>query len=113
MEAPSLKERDRVYLKRRTSGQKKFNIKSLRSSQKLDHLKFGPFSISKKLKFDNYELKLPPRMKIHPIFYISVLEPTKNKETSEDVEAHEIEFEVEKVLNQRTRKGITEYLIQW
>jgi RNase H-like domain found in reverse transcriptase/Reverse transcriptase (RNA-dependent DNA polymerase)/Integrase zinc binding domain/Chromo (CHRromatin Organisation MOdifier) domain len=113
VEAPSLKEGDRVYLKRRTSGQKKFNIKSLRSSQKLDHLKFGPFSISKKLKFDNYELKLPPRMKIHPIFHISVLEPTKNKETSEDVEAYEIEFEVEKVLNQRTRKGITEYLIQW
>jgi len=52
VEAPSLEEGDRVYL-RRTTGEKKFNIKTLRTSTKLDHLKLGPFTIKKKLDFDN------------------------------------------------------------
>ena len=113
VEAPFLKEGDRVYLRRRTLGQRKFNIKTARTSTKLDHLQLGPFRIKRKLNFDNYELMLPPRMRIHPIFHVSLLQPTRNPESKEDIEANEEEFEVEEILDQRNRNGITEYQIRW
>jgi RNase H-like domain found in reverse transcriptase/Integrase zinc binding domain/Chromo (CHRromatin Organisation MOdifier) domain/Integrase core domain len=113
VEAPSLEEGDRVYLRRRTSGEKKFNIKTLRTSTKLDHLKLGPFTIKKKLDFDNYELKLPPRMKIHPIFHISLLDKTGNAETTDNIDALDEEFEVEKIIDKRVRNGRTEYRVRW
>jgi Chromo (CHRromatin Organisation MOdifier) domain len=114
VEAPRgpLKEGDRVYL-RRTLGQKKFNIKTERTATKLDRVQLGPFKIKKKMDFDNFELELPPRMRIHLVFHISLLQPTKNQETKEDINATEEEYKVEKVLDQRVRNEITEYLIQW
>ena len=113
VEAPTLEEGGRVYLRRRTLGQKKFNVKTLRESTKLDQLQLGPFTIKKKLDFDNYELSLPPRMKIHPVFHVSLLQPTANPETTEDIEANDTEYDVERILDKRTRKGITEYKIRW
>ena len=91
----------------------KFNIKTPRSSTKMDHLKPGPFRIKKKLNHDNYELQLPERMRIHSIFHISMLSPTKNKETDEDIEAADNEYEVERILGKRTKKGRVEYLVKW
>lgn len=79
----------------------------------MDHLQLGPFKIKKKMDFDNYELNLPPRMRIHPVFHISLLQPTNNPETIEDINATEEEYEVERILDQRVRNGIPEYLIQW
>ena len=38
---------------------------------------------------------------------------TTPKESKEDIEANEEEFEVEEILNQRNRNGITEYQIRW
>jgi len=113
VEAPSLKKGDKVYLRRRTLGQGKFNIKTKRKSTKLDHLKLGPFKIEQNLDFDNYRLKLPKKMKIHPVFHISLLEPTQNPETDENIEAHEEEYDVERLLDRRIRKGTTEYKVRW
>jgi hypothetical protein len=73
-DAPILKERERVYLLRRTIGNKNFNIPSKKPSNKLDAIKYGLFTIKKKLTNNNYELQLPNRMKIHPVFHISLLE---------------------------------------
>ena len=52
-------------------------------------------------------------MKIHPVFHISLLKPTGNPETTEDIEANDAEYEVEEILDKRTRKGVTEYKIRW
>jgi transposase InsO family protein len=113
-DAPSLKEGEKVYLKRRNFHQKKFHVKTKRSSTKLDNLKLGPFLIDKELGHDNYQLRLPKTMKIHPVFHISRLEKTDNPETKDSVEAIEEEYDVEKILDMRkNRKGEKEYLIKW
>ena len=111
--APILQEGERVYLRRRTPGRTKFNIRTERTSTKLDHLQLGPFVIKRKLKFDNYELELPTRMKIHPIFHISLLIPTENEATRENYSITDDTYEVEKILAKRTNKGRTEYRIRW
>jgi hypothetical protein len=59
---------DLVYLLRR-------NIKIIRLSDKLDLKKIGPFKIKRNIRDISFEFKLSPIMRIHPIFYISLLEP--------------------------------------
>jgi hypothetical protein len=65
---PRLRERNLVYLLRR-------NIKIIRLSDKLDSKKIGLFKIKRNIRDISFEFKLPPIIKIHPIFYISLLEP--------------------------------------
>jgi len=66
-DAPTLKRGDKVYLLRR-------NIRTTRPSDKLDHVKIGPFKIAKKTSPVNYKLELPIGMQIHLIFHILLLE---------------------------------------
>ena len=65
---PTLKEGDKVYLLRK-------NIVIKRPSDKLDHKKLRPFEITKKKGPVNYRLKLLKTIRIHPVFYVSLLEP--------------------------------------
>ena len=67
LEGPTLKGGDKVYLLRR-------NIKSDKPTKKLDAVKLGPFKILRKKGLVNYELELPKRMRIYPVFYVSLLE---------------------------------------
>ena len=50
------------------------NIKTKRSSDKLDYTKLGPFKIKKKLGPVTFRLTISKGMRIHLIFYISLLE---------------------------------------
>jgi hypothetical protein len=65
---PTLKEGDKVYLLQK-------NIATKRLSNKLDHKKLGLFKIVKIKSLVNYCLKLPKTIKIHPVFYVSLLKP--------------------------------------
>ena len=65
---PMLKEGDKVYLLRK-------NIVTKRLSDKLDYKKLGLFKIIEIKGLVNYRLKLPKTIKIHPIFYVSLLKP--------------------------------------
>jgi hypothetical protein len=64
---PMLKEGDKVYLLRK-------NIATKRPSDKLDYKKLGLFEITEIKSLVNYCLKLPKTIKIHPVFYMSLLE---------------------------------------
>jgi Integrase zinc binding domain/Chromo (CHRromatin Organisation MOdifier) domain/RNase H-like domain found in reverse transcriptase/Integrase core domain len=112
-DAPSLREGDRVYLRRRNIGNKKFHLKTRKQSEKLDSLKIGPFKVKKKLEFDNYELCLPQSMQVNPVFHVSRLERTTNPITNEEIQVTEEEYDVESILDKRKRKGVTEYLVRW
>ncbi len=70
----TLKERDKVYLLRR-------NIKTKRSSNKLDHIKLKSFKILKVKRSVNFKLNLSAFMRIHSIFYIFLLKSV-NSNTS-------------------------------
>jgi hypothetical protein len=52
--APSFEEGDSVYLRRRTLGQRKFNIKTAKTSTKLVHLQIGPVYDQEKVEFHYY-----------------------------------------------------------
>jgi Chromo (CHRromatin Organisation MOdifier) domain len=111
LRSPRLREGDKVYLLRR-------NIKTTRPSDKLDHKKFGPFKIKRNIKDVSFELCLPPTMKIHPVFHISLLEPahpdTPEGPTPEvDPETQEEEHEVEKVLDVRINRRKLQWLVKW
>ena len=61
------------------------NIKTKRPTEKLDHKYFGPFVIKRKVGQRAYELELPSRMSIHPVFYVGLLEPYRESTRSESV----------------------------
>ena len=64
--SPRLREGNLIYILRR-------NIQIIRPSDKLDHKKIGLFRIKRNIRDINYELYLPPTMRIHSIFYVSLL----------------------------------------
>jgi hypothetical protein len=66
-EAPPFRRGEKVFLLRR-------NIKTTRLCDKLDYRKLESFEIEEKLGPLNFKLKLLKNMRMHPIFYILLLE---------------------------------------
>jgi len=62
------KKADRVMLNRK-------NLRTKRPMEKLDHKMFGPFDVKRKVGSRAYEVELPERWDIHPVFHVSLLEP--------------------------------------
>ena len=96
------------------------NIKTIRTSQKLDHRFLGPFEITKRIGTQAYELDLPLKYnRIHNVFHVSLLEPYHQKKGSEtiiiqpDLKDEEGEYEVEQILARRVRKNKKEWLVRW
>ena len=73
MQALILKKGEKVYLRRK-------NVKTKRPSNKLDHVKKGPYRIKRKLGPVTYELDIPNGTRIHPVFYIVLLERAPKNE---------------------------------
>ncbi|KAI1869633.1 uncharacterized protein JN550_005614 [Neoarthrinium moseri] len=105
---PTLKEGDPVYLLRK-------NIKTKRPNDKLDFKKIGPFKIDRVVSPVNYRLSLPRKMRIHPTFHISLLEPAPPNakiETRLETEPDQ-EYEVEEILDLQKINGQWKYLVKW
>jgi hypothetical protein len=68
LERSYFRKKNLIYLLRR-------NIKITKSSDKLDSKKIGLFKVKRNIRNINFELKLPPIIKIYPIFHLSLLEP--------------------------------------
>src|SRR5882762_1642293 len=98
------------------------NIQTGRPTKKLDHKRLGPFSVSKVLANNTYELKLPKTMKIHPVFSVVKLIPYHVNDIPEQVikeppppivKAGVEEFEIEEILDSHIRRGKLQYLVHW
>ena len=50
------------------------NLKTVQPSKKLDNKYYRFFKILQKIGKQAYRLWLPPTMKIHPVFHVSLLE---------------------------------------
>jgi hypothetical protein len=100
---PPLKKGDKVYLLRK-------HIKTQRPSTKLDFKKLGLFEIIEKIGLVNFRLKLLDKSRLHPVFHVLLLEPVKGDTpvvTNEEPQPENDlkEYEVEKILDSRKRKG--------
>ena len=99
------------------------NLTTTRPSKKLAEKRYGPFKIIKKEGSTAYRLELPESWHlIHPVFheglltpYVKPLFPKQKKKPPPPpvIIGGELEFEVEKVLDSRRRKGRPEFLIRW
>jgi hypothetical protein len=108
---------DRVWLIRR-------NIKTQRPAQKLDVKRMGPFKILKIVGESKmaFELELPPQMRIHPVFHVSLLEPYRENTIKGRVQPPppppdeidgELEYEVKEILDSKIVRGKLQYYIDW
>jgi len=79
----------------------------------LDYTKLGPYRIKKKLGPVTFELELPPKMRIHPVFHISLLEPSKTNArpgpVEIDGETQEPRYEIEEILDCQPIDGKPHY----
>jgi hypothetical protein len=113
---PILQKGDKVWLWRKY-------VKTTRPSNKLHFNLIGPYSILEKIGSKAYKLDLPPSVKIHPVFHISLLEPTTNRNTP--IPGHlqpppplliinnEEEWEVEEITDSRYYRKTLQYRVRW
>jgi transposase InsO family protein len=114
--AYDFKEGDMAYLNTR-------NLRTQRPTKKLDWKFIGPYKIKRKLSPYAYELQLPPEMKIHPTFHVSLLQPMKHEPVGRQVlppppviiENEEGPYFVDSIddMKWNTRSTRFELLIKW
>jgi hypothetical protein len=80
------------------------NLKTNRLCDKLDFRRFGPFSVVKKINDEAFRLELPPSIKIHPVFYVSLFEPYK--ESSISGRFHLLELRLKDKKNLKPQKSL-------
>jgi hypothetical protein len=91
-----------------------------RPNKKLSDRYLGPFRVTGVIGEQAYELELPEKWTNHPVFHVSLLEPYKCR-PGEDPASHpeavlldgNEEYEIEEILDDRWRRGRTEYLVRW
>jgi hypothetical protein len=105
---------DKVWLDAR-------NLNLRIGSKKLAPKREGPFTIKKRIGSYAYELDLPKRWRIHPVFHVMLLK--KFEETDEhgpnylqppaELIEGENEYEVEAIVAHRKIANQMQYLIKW
>lgn len=113
---------DKVWLTRIDPQTKIAAVKTHRPSQKLEDKKFRPYTITDRYTHV-YRLKLPPTMKIHPVFHESRLSPYQADTLGRTIKAppptitdQGEEYEVEAILKFRWTKHTPrhfQYLVSW
>lgn len=95
-------------------------------TQKFDPRRIGPFKITKVLSSLNYELELPSSLsRVHNVFHVSLLTPYRQTDAfptrpivhtrppANIIDDKEEVYEVEQILDDRTRGGKKEYRVHW
>ena len=96
------------------------NLSTDRPSKKLTDKWQGPFEVLEKIGTHNYKLQLPDQWKIHPVFHVDKLKPyhqdpnlPNHPKPPPDLIGRDEEYEVEKILDSKYRRGILSYLVKW
>ena len=112
--APSLQLGDKIWLLRR-------HVASTRPSAKLDVRRLGPFPVIGPVGSSAFRLELPPSIRIHPVFHVTLLEPyVGNPFPGRDVPQPppvivdgDPEWKVASVLDSKFLRGKLYYLVDW
>ena len=79
------------------------NIITKKPSKKLDYKYLELYKVIKRISENNYQLDLPPKVRIYLIFYISLLKNVINVELintgRDNVKVNEKKYETKKVFN--------------
>ena len=105
---------DKVWLEGR-------NLTTTHPTAKLAPRRYGPFPITHVVSRTSYQLKLPPKWKIHNVFHATLLTPYKettlngsqNQEPAPELIDGQPEWEVEQILRVRRYQRQVQYLIRW
>ena len=97
------------------------NLRIRAPTKKLAVRQQGPYRVVDVVGSQAYRLALPKEMsRLHNVFHVSLLEPWQARSGRDELptpvrldEDGEPEWEVEKVLDSRMRKGVREYLVKW
>jgi hypothetical protein len=94
------------------------NIRSIRSSKKLDYKYYESYKISMFIDKQSYRLKLSANIKkIHNVFHVFLLESCKDlaekKQTSSIYVDDEKQWKIEQILNSRKYREKLQYYIKW
>ena len=92
------------------------NITTKRPSKKLNYKYIGLYKVIKKISENNYELDLPLKVRIYPIFHISLLENAINVKPinikRNNVKVNEKKYETKKVFNTRNHQKKVKYMVK-
>ena len=81
------------------------NITIKRLNKKLDYKYLGLYKVIKRILKNNYQLDLPPKVRIYPIFHISLLKDAINVKPistgRNNVKVNEKKYEAKKVFDTR------------
>ena len=92
-----------------------------RPTRKLTPRYLGPYIISAIISSTAYKLDLPATLRIHPVFHVSKLKLYNESEKflratpppPVTLSDNSEKYEVETILDKRTFKGKTQYLVKW
>jgi len=114
MEPPNFEVGDKVWLIKRTNEKNR--------KKKLSNQMIGPFKIIRKVSNLAYELNLPKKMRCHPVFHVSLLEPYYENEFNDRsfkkrrnvrLTTDYSENIPEKITDMKVKKGKNYYLVSW
>ena len=108
------KVREKVWLQAK-------QIKIHQQSSKLGPKQLGPFTVTKALSDVDYQLALPPALKVHDVFHVDRLSPYKGNEVNGleppppepmTIEGEE-EYEVDHIRDSKMFGRTLKYLVRW
>mgnify|MGYP000432717838 CR=1 FL=1 len=96
-------------------------MKTTRACNKLNYQRLGPYLITKQINEVAFQPDLPPHMRLHLVFHVSLLEPYASKSIpgrvippSPLIEFEEgLEYEVKAILDSKVVKKKLFYLVDW